>query len=408
MKVLHVIPSVAPVRGGPSHAVLTMVKALRSRGIDAEIATTNDNGPDLLNVPLQQHIEYEQVPVWFFPRFSPGIASIREFAFSSHLTNWFWRHLLGYDLLHIHAIFSYPSTTAMAIARLKRIPYIVRPLGQLCEWSLQQSAPKKQIYLTLVERANLERSQALHFTSQQEQQEVSKLSLKPPSFILPHGLSIPVPISDARHRLRQLLQVPQDEPVILFMSRLHPKKGLEYLIPALGKLVNQRFTFVLAGSGSPDYEAEIDELLVAAGIRDRTYRSGFVTDEMKDIFLQGADIFALTSHSENFGVVILEALAVGLPVLVTPGVALASVVQHDQLGYVVELDVAAIASALQRWLNNPQQDQLMGDRARQLILEKYTWDSIALNLVEVYTAILKQKPIPAFINPLPTIYGNDL
>ncbi|BAB76938.1 glycosyltransferase [Anabaena sp. FACHB-709] len=388
MNVLHVIPSIAPIRGGPSQAVLEMVKALRDANIEAEIATTNDNGKELLNVPLGQYTHYQEVPVWFFPRFSPAINSLREFAFSKELTIWLWKNIHNYDLLHIHAIFSYASTAAMAIARLRKIPYIVRPLGQLCEWSLQQSAIKKQIYLQLIEKSNLNNSKYIHFTSEQEQQETSLLNLTSPSFILPHGLSITNIIPDARQRLRQHFNLPEDEPIILFLSRLHPKKGLDYLIPALEKISNYRFTFVLAGSGSPDYETEVKSLLVSHSIQNRTCFTGFVKGEIKDILLQGADLFALTSHSENFGVAVLEALSAGVPVLVTPGVALANLVTQQNLGYVTELDVNYIAASIQQALDYPQKAKEMGDRARQLICEKYTWDKVAGQLQEVYKNIL--------------------
>jgi glycosyltransferase involved in cell wall biosynthesis len=396
MKILHIIPSVASVRGGPSQAVLETVKALRNQGVAAEIVTTNDNGNDLLDVPLNQCIEYQQVPIWFFSRFSPEINSIREFAFSSQLTSWLWQNAANYDLLHIHAIFSYTSTVAMAIARFQGIPYIVRPLGQLCEWSLQQSARKKEIYLKLIERANLNHAQALHLTSRQEEEEVAHLGLSVPSFVLPHGISIPEPLTDARDRLRQYLNLPADEPVILFLSRLHPKKGLDYLIRALSKLTHHRFTFVLAGSGAKEYEAEIESLLVKTGIRDRTSLTGFLTGEIKNLFMQGSDLFVLTSHSENFGVAVLEALAVGVPVLVTPGVALANVVQENQLGYIAQLDVLAIAEAVDNYLSNPQAGKDMGDCARQIIIEKYTWEKISSDLLAIYRSILKFDSLPAF------------
>jgi glycosyltransferase involved in cell wall biosynthesis len=396
MKILHIIPSVASVRGGPSKAVLETVKALQNQGVVAEIVTTNDNGNDLLDVPLNQRIEYQQVPIWFFSRFSPEVNSIREFAFSRQLTSWLWQNAANYDLLHIHAIFSYTSTVAMAIARFQGIPYIVRPLGQLCEWSLQQSARKKEIYLKLIERANINHAQGLHLTSKQEQEEVAHLGLSVPSFVLPHGISIPEPLTDVRDRLRQYLNLPADEPVILFLSRLHPKKGLDYLIKALGKLTHHRFTFVLAGSGAKEYEAEIESLLVETGIRDRTHLAGFVAGETKNLFMQGSDLFVLTSHSENFGVAVLEALAVGVPVLVTPGVALASVVQENQLGYIAEKDVLAIAEAVDNYLSNPQAGKDMGDRARQIIIEKYTWEKISSDLLAIYRSILKFDSLPAF------------
>jgi glycosyltransferase involved in cell wall biosynthesis len=393
MRILHVIPSVALVRGGPSLAVLAMVKALQSQGIKAEIATTNDNGADLLDVSLGKCIEYQQVPVWFFPRFSPNINLIREYAFSYEFTKWLWHNISNYDLVHIHALFSYPSTVAMSIARLKKVPYIVQPHGLLCKWSLQQNTYKKKIYFHLIEKANLNSSQALHFTSQSEQQDFFLLSLSIPSFILPIGLAATKPIPDARHRLRQHLRIPSNETVILFLSRLHPKKGLDYLIPALGKLSHHRFTFIIAGNGNPEYEVEIKSLIISNHIHNITYLAGFVQDEFKDILIQGSDLFVLTSHSENFGIVILEALAAGVPLLLTPGVALSSIVQKHQVGYITELDVSAIASTLEQFLKNPQATKEMSQRARQLVSQKYSWEHISSKLQKIYADIIQRNKI---------------
>lgn len=387
MKVLHIIPSVATVRGGPSQAILEMVKALRKNDIDAEIITTNDNGEDILDVPLGKFINYQQVPVQFFPRFSPSIHFLREFAFSRELTMWLWQNIHNYDLLHIHAIFSYSSTIAMTIARCQKVPYIIRPLGQLCIWSLQQSAIKKQIYLKIIEKANLNHSQSIHFTSITEQQEAALLNLTSPNFIIPHGLTITNKIPYAYQRLRQHFNLPIDEAIVLFLSRLHPKKGLDYLIPALGKLSHYRFTFIIAGSGDLDYENELKTLVTTHGIKEKTYFAGFVKGEIKDLLMQGADIFALTSYSENFGISVLESLAAGTPVIITPGVALSDIVQQQHLGYVTELNINDIATTIQNFLDHPQAAKKMGDSARKFILDNYTWDSIALKMISVYQEI---------------------
>ena len=400
MRVLHVIPSVSPLRGGPSEAVLQMVHALQEQGVEAEIVTTNDDGEGVLDVPLYERLEYPNhapVPVRFFPRFSPPIPAIREFAFSGALTTWLWQHMADYDLVHVHAIFSCSSTIAMAIARLKKIPYIVRPLGQLCHWSLQQGNRKKQVYLSLIERANLNHAQSLHFTSEQEQQEAEALELKAQGFVLPHGLVMPSLLPDAKARLRESLDLPADEPIVLFLSRLHPKKGLDYLIPALSHLQEHRFTLVLAGNATPDYEAEVQQLLQTTGLVARTRRLGFVTGESKALLLQGSDLFALTSHSENFGIAVLEAMANGLPVLITPGVALAPLVERSRLGWITPLDQADITATLHHLFNHPELLQQVGERAQTIVRQQYTWNHIATSLIKQYQSIVQIKAL-AFSN----------
>lgn len=399
MKVLHIVPSVGPARGGPSRAVLDMVAALRKQSLESEIITTNDNGLGTLEVPLDQWSAYQQVPIRFYPRFSPPINFLREFSFSTGLTAWLWQNLRHYDLLHIHALFSYVPTLAMMLAYHHHLPYITSTHGLLCQWSLRQGSYKKSMYLRLLEQLNLNHASALHCTTQQEQKDIALLELKSPTFVLPLGLEIPPNIVQAHYKLRSYLNLPPSEFLIVFLGRLHYVKGLDFLIPALAQLRSHSFRFLIAGQGTPEYESEIRALVAQLGLQDRTHFFGFVDGELKHLLLQGSDVLVLTSHLESFGLAALEALAAGIPVVVTSGVALAETVQANALGYVVDLEVDAIAQAIEHCILNPAVLKAMGDRARQFVLANYTWDRIATQLIDVYTAILNKQPIPYQFSP---------
>jgi len=396
--VLHVIPSVGPLRGGPSQAVLEIVRTLHQLDVESEIVATNDNGPELLEVPLCRRTEFEGAPVWFFPRFSPRVGAIREFAYSGALTRWLWRSMIRYDVVHVHAFFSYACTAAMLMAQRKRIPYIVRPLGLLCEWSLQQSAFRKKAYLALVERSNLNRSAGLEFTAEQELREAEPLHLRAPGFVLPFGLDLPKEFPEVRAQLRRHLNVPEDEPVILFLSRLHPKKGLHHLIQALDTVATRRFSLVVAGSGPMDYMAQVREQALRGALNERVHFVGFAQGATKQMLLQGADVFALTSHSESFAIAAMEAMAAGTPVLITPGVPLSPLVSKFDTGWVTQLNPMALASAASQALDSLADRDAAKARAQRCraLAANFEWSRIAFRMKRVYEAVLEQRHLPSF------------
>lgn len=392
MKVLHVIPSLSPALGGPTQAVLNMVKALRSLGVEAEIVTTNDNGVELLDVPLNRRVLYEQVPVWFLPRFTPPI---KEFIFSAALTRWLWQHASEYNLLHTHYLFSYASTCAGAIARYQRIPYIVRTIGQLTPWALAQSRLKKQIYTTLIERHNLQRAAAIHCTALGEAEDVRNFGIDTPTITLPLGVVPPASINTAKAELSRLYRIPPQRKIILFLSRLHYKKRPDLLIESLSNLNDKErdFHLILAGTGEQNYIDYLQSLVAKLGLSDRTSFVGFVSGRDKDLLLQGADIFALPSFSENFGIAVAEAMAAGLPVVVTSGVQIAPEIAAAEAGFVIQGERTELTSAIANLLDSPQLRSQMGNNARNLTTEKYSWEAISTKLVRYYSEIIDRNTL---------------
>ncbi|AFY72512.1 glycosyltransferase [Synechococcus sp. PCC 7502] len=388
MKVLHIIPSISPKLGGPTQVVLNLVMALREEGIDVEIATTNDDGDRLLDVPLWQRVEYQGLPVWFFPRF----AQIKDFLPSFSFTRWLWRNIRNYDILDNHYLFSYLPSCAAIIAQWQRVPYTTRTMGQLAPWALAQSKLRKQIYTYLIERRNLDQAAAIHCTSIGEKEDVINFGLKPPKIVLPLGVIPPQIIPNAQQELRNKYGLSPNIPIILFLSRLHYKKRPDLLIESLTELSkhHQDFYLLMAGSGEEKYVQSLLNLVTSLHLEDKVVFVGFVSGYAKDLLLQGADLFVLPTYSENFGIALAEAMVSGLPIITTSGAQIADEITFAEAGLIIDGDINSLAQAIADLLNNPQLRLKMGENGRKYALEKYSWTTIAKQLARAYQGIIEQ------------------
>lgn len=383
MKVLHVIPSVGPVRGGPSEAVLAMTRALRRQGIEADIVATNDNGPGLLDVKTGSFIDYQGTRICFLPRWSPPVGALREFQYSRGFTDWLRSHLPHYDCVHVHAVFSFLSTRAMQMSRFEGKPFIVRPLGQLDAWSLGQKALKKRVYFNLCENANLRRATAVHCTSEAERANVLALLPKARAEVIPHGVEVPQTIANAPVRLREQLGISPDEKIFLFLSRWHSKKNIPLLLESLAEMKNERWHLVLAGTATDGYEEVVKAAIERLGLASRITCPGHVQGEAKTLLLQGADVFVLPSESENFGIAVAEALCSGLRAIVSHNVDLAPTVEKLDGGTVCEATRESLLSSLRQELHLESDRDGLSCSAQLL----FSWDIAAQRLENLYKEI---------------------
>ncbi len=365
-----------------------MVAALRAADADVELACTNDDGDNELNVELNQLVDYQGVPVRFFQRYSPAgkqkiTRAIREFAYSSSFRKWLNDSIDDYDVVHVHALFSFTSSYAMWLARRRNIAYIAHPIGSLEQWSIKQSRWRKRIFLGLIDRANLVSARFVHFTADSERQQALMVEANIRAVVIPLGLALPQLANTPEDTLRKEYELPQEARTILFLGRIHPKKGIELLFEALAK-ANVKDTYLLvAGSGSDVYLNHLASLAIDLKITDRVKFLGHVSGQQKRSLLQNSDIFALTSYSENFGIAVLEALAHGTPALVTEGVALSAQVKEHKLGAVCDANPNSICCALNELLNDKELSKL-GRRGRLYVEQNHDWAALAEQLLATY------------------------
>jgi glycosyltransferase involved in cell wall biosynthesis len=376
MRVLHVIPSAAPVDGGPNLAVRAIARGLASRGIDVTVATTNAAGDGSLDVPLDSPVIDDGVVYWYFARTVPG-----SWKFSWPMTRWLWANAAACDVVHVHALFSYATIPGCRAAAHAPVPYVLRPLGTLSEWSLGRRRWKKRPYYALLERSHLEMASAIHVTSDAEAEDVARLGYSARTRVIPLGVDV-----DDRPRVRVHRGSVHDPLRLLFLSRLHEKKNVPLLLRALADVADspRPVLLTIAGDGEPRYRDELVALTKQLGLADRVRFVGHVDGDAKRSVLEQSDCFVLPSAHENFGLAVAEALAAGLPAIVTPGVALARDVNGAGAGLVAEATASDLASAIRWAAGHPAALIEMGERAWQLAHRDLSWDRTCERLVALY------------------------
>lgn len=388
------IPSVSLKHGGPSYAIRSYAQALQDVGVDVTVATTDDDGAGTrLKVPLGVPISVKGVRYLYFRR------NIVPYKFSFSLRRWLRGNVESFDVVHIHAVFSFASTVAAKACRRARVPYVVRPLGVLNRWGLQnRRAFLKRLSLRLLEIPLLRRAAALHFTAEAEAEEASQVI---PEFSRIRRAIIPVPVESIAHEtgtaaFQDMFPEAANRKIILYLSRIDPKKGIELLLEAFASAIESdpRLVLVIAGAGEAGYVQSLRDHVSRLGLNERVLWTGQLEGDRKHAAFAAAALFILVSASENFGIAPAEALAAGIPTIVSEEVAISADVRRYGAGLVVARDAARVAAAILTLLADKEVASQMGANARRLVEENYSLEQIGRALADLYRSVISRSGSP--------------
>jgi glycosyltransferase involved in cell wall biosynthesis len=388
MKVLHVIPSLAPSDGGPSFALPLIAGGLMRAGIGIDVAATaGAEEVALLNGTLTRPLTRDGVNYHYFRR------QTDFYKVSRPLTRWLARHIGDYDLVHIHALFSFATSAAANLAIKNRVPYVIRPLGALNRWGMEHRRKLlKQLSFRFVERRILTNAAAIHYTSRQEKLEAELAGVTTTPVVIPLGIDTSLFQAGETAQFYERFPNCAGRQIVLYLSRLDPKKGLDILLRAF-KEVHAAYpesVLVMAGDGRGQFVAGLKELARELGIDEHVVWTGFLGGDDKTAALAAASVFALPSYSENFGIALVEAMAAGMPCVLSDQVGIAPDVVEFDAGSVVPCEDAPLASALKQLLADSDLRRRFGENAVRLANARFSIEAMTGSLVKLYTDIVEQ------------------
>jgi len=379
LRILHVIGDLAPASGGPAKAGFEMARALARRGHEVSIYTTDLGQPT--NAPGEQIRDGVQIRL--FPLQMP-----RPWLTSWPLRKALARDLPKFDLLHLHSLYLFHDWAAGGLARRIAKPYLVRPHGTLDPYIHRRRRWKKSIFEHWFQNRVLAGAAAIHYTAEEEMRLAEPFAQGAPGVVVPNGLD-PADYTNlpARGSFRARFPEIGERSILLFLSRINFKKGLDILARAVGRLARRDLHLVIAG---PDggYLAETRRFVAEAGIAQQTTFTGMLAGREKLAAFTDASLFVLPSYSENFGIAVVEAMACGLPVLISDRVNIWREVVADGAGLAAACEPSAFAERIASMLMNPSALAIMGCAGRSSVARRYDWAKIALRLEQVYGTVM--------------------
>jgi len=381
MKIIHVVKSLDPAMGGLPAAVLRLASGEALYGHEVSIATYSDPDNDRTISKFVDSIPYmERVKI-----VDCGKASNVERITARRAFRTIDQAAKGHDVIHLHGVWDPILPAAARVANAQRIPYVVTPHGMLDPWCLGQKPWKKRIALRLGYLKLLNQSSFIHFLNEDERKLAIPLGCKAASVIIANGLfsqeldDLPEEGSflaehDSQHR----------RPYVLFLSRLHYKKGLDILATAFGHVVGAGIEADLVVSG-PDGGAlaDFNSRVESLGIEKYVRVTGPLYGREKLAAFVDASVFCLPSRQEGFSMAILEALGCGTPVVVSQECHFPEL-ETAGVGRVVTLDPTDVGNALIEFLNDLSSSRAVSSAARQFMLSSYTCEKIAERMISAY------------------------
>lgn len=385
MNVLHVVPTYLPAYryGGPIYSVHGLCKALARRKHTIDVFTTNVDGPSDSKVPLEDPIDIDGVKVTYF-----ATKYSRFLYVAPSMAKMLSKKIKLYDLIHIHSIFRYPTSLAASVARRHNIPYIISPRGMLIKDLVRKrNFFLKTSWIYFIERKNLELANGIHVTSSLEAREVERFHFNLPHiYDIPNGAELP-PGNPTESKLSpNVNSVINASAFILFLGRINWKKGLDRLIQSLTYLPD--IYLIVAGDNENNYRMALEKLAVKHKVKNHVVFTDRVDGQDKAKLLINAKLLVLPSYSENFGNVILEAMSLGCPVVVTPEVGLAETVKKYNAGIVVCNEPETLGKAISNTISNSDLLQQMGANGKKAFENHFSWEKVVVAMESMYQDVV--------------------